>query len=88
MILRSLDHIKAIPDDHKLYIGMWKVFLSILTIVSMVGCSQTLTEGRLTKVTNADYVTYETCKAGVVYYIRGQGLAPAFKPDGSLFTCD
>lgn len=30
----------------------------------------------------------ERCIKGVIYYSYGYRLAPAFKPDGSLFTCD
>lgn len=30
----------------------------------------------------------ERCISGVIYYYDADKLAPAFKPDGSLFTCD
>lgn len=30
----------------------------------------------------------EQCIKGVVYYTTGYQLAPAFKPDGTLITCD
>jgi hypothetical protein len=30
----------------------------------------------------------ERCKNGVVYYLAGHSIAPAFKPDGTLFLCE
>ena len=30
----------------------------------------------------------ERCIKGVVYYVNGYKLAPAFKQDGSLYTCE
>lgn len=32
--------------------------------------------------------TRKSCINGVVYYENGHKLAPAFKPNGTLFLCD
>jgi len=33
------------------------------------------------------YEVKERCINGVSYYIHGRRMAPAFKPDGSLYLC-
>ena len=64
-----------------------KVLWAILISIAILGCSEPVSEGRFTGIITTDISTLEMCKAGVVYYTRGQGIAPAYRPDGSLFTC-
>jgi len=59
--------------------------LSILiALLAVTGCKENL------KITTKDKDNwpYELCVKGVVYYSFGHGKAPAFKADGSLYTCD
>jgi hypothetical protein len=53
---------------------------SLILIFALAGCLPP------TKIT---YTGYETeCIRGVVYYNSGHRLAPAYKQDGTLYTCD
>jgi len=59
--------------------------LSILiALLAVSGCKDN------SKITSKDKGTwpYELCVKGVMYYSFGHGKAPAFKVDGSLYTCD
>lgn len=64
--------------------------LSVLLCVSGCGMEgNPATDGR-SKITSIDRDTwpYEICIKGVVYYSHGHGKSPAFKSDGSLYTCN
>jgi hypothetical protein len=53
-----------------------RVCLTTLLCLCVAGC-------------NLDYNENDTtCIRGVEYYRTGHQLAPAFKPDGTLYTCE
>lgn len=58
---------------------MNKLIAIACTVVVLGGCSKP--DGRPAFVE-------EICIKGVVYYSSGYQLAPAFKPDGTLYTCE
>lgn len=58
------------------------IVLIIMTLI--VGCGG---QGEYTKFKGSG-IFAEKCINGVVYYFQGHGMAPAFKPDGSLYTCN
>jgi len=60
-------------------------YLLIIFSFVLSGCAPTA--GKYTDG-NPGFFGREICKSGVVYYTNGQGIAPAFKPDGSLYTCE
>jgi len=67
-----------------------KYLLIGLFCVLLVGCGFSESSGTYTKPSSyeKDRLVKEKCMNGVVYYVSGHNsLAPAFKPDGSLFTC-
>ena len=53
------------------------IFILFASIFVLSGCEST------TRHIEASTV----CLQGVQYYITGYHLAPAFKPDGTLYTC-
>jgi hypothetical protein len=61
-----------------------------LFCVLLVGCGFSESSGTYTKPSSyeRERLLKEKCIYGVVYYVSGNSsLAPAFKPDGTLFTC-
>lgn len=63
-----------------------KQLIIILLVIVLVGCGKNgeYTNGNIPPLS----IRTEKCFNGVVYYNTGQGIAPAFKPDGSLYTCE
>ncbi len=59
---------------------MYKTLIVAFIALLCVGCERQ-SDGK-------SYSTRDECIRGVVYYESGYKLAPAFKPDGSLYTCD
>lgn len=63
-----------------------KKLIIIISAVVLVGCGSS---GEYTgREIHTMSLMVEKCFNGVVYYNSGQGIAPAFKPDGSLYTCE
>lgn len=61
--------------------------LLILTVLSMLmACAPQ--EGKYTKIDNLSAFLYEECINKVVYYRSAHHLAPAFKPDNTVYTCE
>ncbi len=58
-----------------------KILGLIAVVFALAGCSEGLLspEGR--------FGLDEYCLKGVVYYTSHNQIAPAFKPDGTLYTC-
>lgn len=59
----------------------------IVSILSVLLCVLFLS-GCTAKPDGSEIRVREKCVKGVVYYVTGYKLAPAFKSDGTLFTCD
>lgn len=52
----------------------------IMSILLLVGCTS--------QPDGKPFSVDEICIKGVVYYNSGYKLAPAFKPNGTLYTCE
>lgn len=59
---------------------MKKLLAIIAGVVVLSGCTDPNTGIRATESIR--------CIKGVEYYASGYRLAPAFKPDGTLYTCE
>jgi hypothetical protein len=55
--------------------------------VFAVALSALLCAGCVPKPEGSELSVREACIKGVTYYYTGYRLAPAFKPDGTLFVC-
>ena len=59
-------------------------YIAIISIVLLLtACNSDLPQHELHRTGDTNI----KCLQGVVYYWRIYGMAPAFKQDGSLFTC-
>lgn len=61
----------------------------VLVVTLVVGCTpEPEKHGKYTNNAPLPGVMYEeACLNNVVYYNSSHHLAPAFKPDGTLYTC-
>ena len=57
-------------------------------IVASIISSSILLAGCVPTPEGSNVSVREGCIKGVTYYYTGHKLSPAFKPDGSLYTCD
>jgi hypothetical protein len=67
---------------------VWFLMICILSLVAL-GCADYEKDIRTDHDKFIDRIAgMEVCLKGVVYYNGNNRLTPAFKPDGSLYTCE
>lgn len=59
------------------------VLSALMALLAVTGCN----DKRETFIDGNSWPS-EMCIRGVVYYTFGHGKAPAYKPDGTLYSCD
>ena len=56
-----------------------KLLIIFVAVAMLSGC--------MDKPQGSEIAVEERCVKGVTYYLTGYQLAPAFRADGSLYTC-
>lgn len=67
-----------------------KKLISLVLLMLLTGCDSKVQINELGKSEhmNSRNTFNRVCLQGVIYYENTKRLAPAFKPDGTLYTCN